>query len=184
MTTKPSVNFEKNYGPITISNQSTVARVSVVGQLIEIISQAEMVYTNLNRIPSEIDVKIKFNDLKRNKWIAELYKQDSLVIDESIKALDLIIPRGSEKLKRQMKSFYKQALGKYNIDNDVFNLDNLRLHSDNIIDYVLNATRELVDNCSNLSSGVLKEDFEYGVQLVTSYSIIECVVLENPNDHN
>lgn len=184
MTNKANVNFESNTGPITILSKQTVSRVSAVGQLIEIISQAAVHSTNLNRVPAEIDVKIKFNDLKRNKWIAELYKQDSLVIDESIKSLDLIIPRGSEKLKRQMKGFYQQSLGKYNVVNDAFDLESFKKHSDNIIDDVLYATRDFVDDCSNLSLTLLKEDLEYGIKLIISYSIIECVVLENPNDHN
>ncbi|UAN48679.1 hypothetical protein KGP17_20380 [Serratia sp. JSRIV001] len=181
---KSGVNFDNNHGPVTILNKPNVIRASVVGQLVEILSQANSISDNLSRVPAEIDLKINFNDLKRNRWIAELYKQDSLIVDESIRSLDLLIPRGSEKLKRQMKGFYKQALGRFSVQGGVLELERVKVNSDNIIDEVIKYTRDLIDDCSNINSGIYKEDIDYGIQLIVSYSIIECVILENPNDHN
>ena len=70
---------------------SSTSRASVIGKLIEIISNSVGSEQNLNRIASNIDVKIEFNDLKRNRWVAELYKEDALLVDESIKTLDAIL---------------------------------------------------------------------------------------------
>ncbi|EER7814347.1 hypothetical protein F1B14_004978, partial [Escherichia coli] len=91
------VNFNNNTGPVHINNQPRMLRASVIGKLIEIISNSVGSEQNLNRIASNIDVKIEFNDLKRNRWVAELYKEDALLVDESIKTLDAIILNGSVK---------------------------------------------------------------------------------------
>ncbi|EDH3232355.1 hypothetical protein GPA64_000265, partial [Salmonella enterica] len=91
------VNFKDNTGPVHIINQPRVLRASVIGKLIEIISNPVGGEQSLNRKASNIDVKISFNDLKRNRWVAELYKEDALLVDESIKTLDTIILNGSVK---------------------------------------------------------------------------------------
>lgn len=75
------VNFNDNTGPIHIDNQPRVLRASVIGKLIGIISNPVNGGQNLKRTASDIDVKILFNDLKRNKWVAELYKEDALLVD-------------------------------------------------------------------------------------------------------
>lgn len=43
---------------------------------------------------------------------------------------------------------------------------------------------EFVRASSDLQAGYYDEDINFGIALITSYSIIECIVLENPNDHN
>lgn len=178
------VNFNDNTGPIHIANQPRVLRASVIGKLIEIISNPLNGGQSLKRTASDIDVKILFNDLKRNKWVAELYKEDALLVDESIKTLDSIILNGSVKLKKQFRRYYNAALGRYGIYEKPFNIDVIRKNSDNIIDDVIRSTQETVSSCSNLDSEFLQEDIDNGILMIVSYSIIECIVLENPNDYN
>lgn len=178
------VVFEGNKGPVYIENQPRELRASIIGKLVEIISKSDPVEQNLERTASDIDIKIIFNDLQRNKWVADLYKDDAIVIDESIKTLDSIIYNGSRKLKRQFKSFYNAALGRFGFYERPFILDAIRQNSDNIIDDVLNSAQKMVSSCSNLDSEFLQEDIDYGIKMIVSYSIIECVVLENPNDYN
>ncbi|HGB4907498.1 TPA: hypothetical protein ACIVLA_004426 [Salmonella enterica subsp. enterica serovar Typhimurium] len=178
------VNFKDNTGPVHIINQPRVLRASVIGKLIEIISNPVGGEQSLNRKASNIDVKISFNDLKRNRWVVELYKEDALLVDESIKTLDTIILNGSVKLKRQFRGYYNTALGLYGLYEKPFNIEVIRKNSDNIIDNVIRSAQETVSSCSNLDAEFLQEDIDYGIRMIVSYSIIECIVLENPNDYN
>lgn len=178
------VTFSDNLGPVTILNESSPARPSILGKLIEIIATSDQTETNLNRDPAEIEVKISFNDLTGHKWLIKEYVKSSLLIDESIEALNQTILNGSTKLKRQMKLFYNRALEKYSIETKPFNLDKLRKNSDLIVEEVISSTKRFVKGSADLGQGYFEEDIEYGVSLITSYSIIECIVLENPNDHN
>lgn len=178
------VTFNDNHGPVTILDESGSARPSILGKLIEIIATSDQSDINLDRDPAEIDVKVDFNDLTGHKWIIEEYIQSSLLIDESIEALNQTILNGSTKLKRQMKFFYNRALEKYSVNIKPFDLEKLKANSDQIVDEVILLTKRFVKNSSDLKHGYFEEDIDYGVSLITSYSIIECIVLENPNDHN
>ncbi|WP_027854180.1 hypothetical protein [Marinobacterium litorale] len=178
------VTFNDNHGPVTIFDESGSARPSILGKLIEIIATSDQSDINLDRDPAEIDVKVDFNDLTSHKWIIEEYIQSSLLIDESIEALNQTILNGSTKLKRQMKIFYNRALEKYSINIKPFDLEKLKSNSDQVVDEVILLTKRFVKNSSDLKNGYFEEDIDYGVSLITSYSIIECIVLENPNDHN
>lgn len=151
------VNFKDNTGPVHIINQPRVLRASVIGKLIEIISNPVGGEQSLNRKASNIDVKISFNDLKRNRWVAELYKEDALLVDESIKTLDTIILNGSVKLKRQFRGYYNTALGLYGLYEKPFNIEVIRKNSDNIIDNVIRSAQETVSSCSNLDAEFYKK---------------------------
>ncbi|NHB92130.1 hypothetical protein [Photorhabdus cinerea] len=178
------VNFDNNTGPVFIDNKPRALRASVIGKLVKIISTAPVSQQNLQRTPSDIDIKIEFNDLKRNRWVAELYRDDAILVDTSIKTLDSLILDGSVKLKRQFKNFYNAALGRFGLYEKPFSIDMIKKNSDNIIDDIIIAAQEMVSSCSDLGTEFLQEDIDYGVQMIVSYSIIECVVLENPNDYN
>ena len=178
------VTFNGNQGPVTIVDEGGSARPSILGKLIEIIAASDHSDMSLDRDPAEIDVKVNFNDLTGHRWIIEEYVQSSLLIDESIEVLNQNILNGSTKLKRQMKLFYSRALEKYSININPFDLEKLKLNSDLVVDEVVALTKRFVKNSSDLKQGYYEEDIDYGVTLITSYSIIECIVLENPNDHN
>ncbi len=178
------VVFNDNNGPVTVVSESGVARHSILGKLIEIIATSNQDPMDLDRVPAEIDVKIEFNDLSGHKWLVEEYIESSLLIDESIEALNQTVLNGSTKLKKQMKRFYNRALEKYSIDIKPFDLHKLKLNSDSVVGEVILLTKQFVKNSADLKKGYFEEDIDYGVSLITSYSIIECIVLENPNDHN
>lgn len=178
------VTFNDNKGPVTVVNESGYARPSILGRLIEIIATSKPLPLDLDRVPANIDVKIYFNDLDGHKWIIEEYKKSSLLIDESIETLNQTVLNGSTKLKRQMKIFYNRALEKHSININPFDLKKLKLNSDSVVDEVISLTKIFVKNSADLKQGYFEEDIDYGVSLITSYSIIECIVLENPNDHN
>jgi len=178
------VTFNANQGPITIINENKPERTSIIGTLIEIIAVTDHEELDLDRIPSEIDVKINFNNLSNYKWLIKDYINSSILIDESIKELNKTILNGSTKLKRQMRTFYNLALAKYSIITDPFDLPKLQSYSDQVVNEVISLTTILVNQSASLQKGYYEEDINYGVALITSYCIIECVVLENPNDHN
>lgn len=178
------VLFRDNNGPVHIETDRRVARSSVLGKLIEIIATAEPALVDLTREPAEIEKKIQFNDLTTHRWIIQQYVENALLVDSSVTQLNKMLNSGSTKLKRQMKLFYWQALAQFGISNFPDDLQKLKTHSDNIVAKVLTFTGDFVRSSSDLQSGYFDEDIEFGVVLITSYSIIECIVLENPNDHN
>ena len=178
------VVFKDNNGPVSIASDRRIARASILGKLIEIIATSEPDPVDLTREPSETERKMVFNNLNTHLWIIKKYIENALLVDGSITQLNRMINGGSTKLKRQMNMFYCKALAEYKIFKFPEDLEKLRLHSDNIVAKVLIFVEDLVRSSSDLQDGFYDEDIEFGVMLVTSYSIIECIVLENPNDHN
>jgi len=178
------VTFENNLGPVTVINESATPRPSIVGKLIEIIADGNCEQLNLDRVPAEIEYKVDFNNLKTHQWIVEEFIGSSLLIEESILELNQTILNGSTKLKRQMKRFYYMALAKFSIVTKPFNLEKLRFHSDDVVQEVIALVTKFVKSSADLNRGYYEEDINNGVALIVSYSIVECIVLENPNDHN
>lgn len=178
------VDFSNNVGPVTINNEVRNSRFSILGRLVEIIATSEYNEVDLERTPADIDLKVNFNNINGHQWIIEDYIDSSLIIDESIKELNKTILNGSTKLKRQMNIFYKRSLDKYSISTRPFDLDELKLKSDLVVAEVISMATNMVKGSSNLKDGYFEEDIEHGIALITSYSIIECIVLENPSNHN
>jgi len=178
------VTFKDNLGPVNINNENRVARSSILGKLVEIIATSNTESCNLSRDPAEIEIKINFNDLVTHRWLVDEYVDNSVLIDSSITQLNQLINNGSTKLKRQMKMFYRNALSDFGISSKPFDLTKLKAQSDNIVQRVMSLSSEFVRASSDLQAGYYDEDINFGIALITSYSIIECIVLENPNDHN
>lgn len=178
------INFPENQGPITIINEDLVRRPSILGHLVEIIATGSYDPLNLDRTPAAADVKIDFNNLTHFRWLIDEYIQNSLTIDGAVTSLNQLIPDGSTRLKRQMKRFYYAALAKYSIKTNPFDLEKLKINSDKVVAEVIDTTKRFVNASENLKDGYYIEDIEEGVQLIVSYCIIECIVLENPNDHS
>jgi len=178
------VTFKDNYGPVKISNENKISRSSILGRLVEIIATSNTESVNLDRDPAEILEKINFNDLVTHRWLVSEYIDNSVLVDSSITQLNKQINNGSTKLKRQMKLFYKNALAEFGICSFPLDLNKLKKHSDNIVEKVISSASDLVRGSSDLKEGYFDEDINFGIALITSYSIIECIVLENPNDHN
>lgn len=178
------VTFKDNVGPVNISNETRVARSSILGKLVEIIASSNTESLSLERDPAEIETKINFNDLVTYRWLVNEYIDNYLLIDSSITQLNQLINNGSTKLKRQMRLFYRNALSDFGISSFPIDLEKLKKQSDNIVKRVMTLSTDFVKASSDLQNGYFGEDIEIGIALITSYSIIECIVLENPNDHN
>jgi len=178
------VVFNNNTGQITVKNENKTPRSSILGRLIEIIAIGSTEKIDLDRVPADIEVKIEYNSLSSNRWVVEEYIGDSLLVDESIKELNQTILNGSTKLKRQMKLFYNKALSAHSISTSPFDIEKLKLLSDEVVKEVMQLASEFVQSSTDLKEGYFQEDVDHGVALITSYSVIECIVLENPNDHS
>ncbi|WP_284892844.1 hypothetical protein [Cobetia amphilecti] len=178
------VVFNNNNGPVEIVQRSIVRRSSIIGKLIEILAMAEPPDYDLARYPADISNKISFNDLSSSGHLLNDYIDNSLLMTESIRQLNKDIVNGDTKLKRQMKIFYHDALFKYHICLSPFNIEELRKNSNLIVQNVIEDTQELVRNSSDLQDGYYEEDIIFGVNVIVAYSIIDCIVMENPNDHN
>lgn len=139
---------------------------------------------DLDRIPAAVDEKICFNNLKRNRWLINDFVESSLLMEESITELNQKVLNGSTKLKRQMRLYYRKSLAKYSIETNPIDMPKLQVCSDEVVDNVISLVSDLVKSSSSIKNDVFEEDIDYGVALITSYSIIECIVMENPNDHN
>ena len=178
------VVFNNNNGRVTVKNENKTPRSSILGRLIEIIAVGSTEKIDLDRVPADIEVKIQYNSLSSYRWVVEEYIGESLLIDESIKELNQTILNGSTRLKRQMKFFYNKALSEYSISTSPFDIEKLKLFSDEVVKEVMQLASEFVQSSADLKEGYFQEDVDHGVALITSYSVIECIVLENPNDHN
>lgn len=178
------IHFVNNQGPIAITTEAQISRASILGKLVEIIASTEVEQLDMKRVPAEIEHKIEFNDLLSHRHLITNFIDNALMIDKSMEELNQTILNGSTKLKRQMKLFYMEALHDFSISTDPIDLDKLKTHSDDIVRSVIALTTKQVVKSSNVLDGYFEEDIHLGVSLITSYSIIECVVLENPNDYN
>lgn len=179
-----SVIFNDNNAPVSITSESSRSRASVLGRLIEIIALGSDKKRNLKRDPAEIEVKIDFNSLASYRWLVDSYIENSLLVDDSVIELNRVIANGSTKLKRQMNRFYYESLAKFRIPTKPVDILLLRKNADFIVEDVMDRAAAFVKKSNDLGDGYYDEDISWGIELITSYSIIECIVLENPNDHN
>ena len=173
------IGFYDNNGPVTILNQSKTSRPSILGKLVEIIAEGASEKKDLTRDPIETITKINHNNLDEQKWIAMYYYEKSLLVDESIRQLNQNIINGSTKLKQQMNLFYKKALAKYSISIDPVDIEKLKQYSDDVLKEVVSLVENFLECSADLKEGYFQEDLVDGAYLITSYSIIECVVLES-----
>lgn len=176
--------FDNNKAPISINNETTIRRQSIIGKLIEILASDSTSKIDLNRSPAEIELKIKHNNLNKFQWVVSEYIDNAIFIESAIHELNLAIMNGATKFKRQMKQFYLESLDKFGIETNPVNIEKLRDNSDNVVQEVINKTKSFLNKSAHLNEDIYQEDIEYGVTLITSYSIIECVVLETPNVNN
>ncbi|ENX4857526.1 TPA: hypothetical protein I7295_24705 [Vibrio parahaemolyticus] len=178
------VIFKDNHAPIDIKTETKVRRSTVLGKLIEIIASGNEEGQDLTRDPAEIDKKIDHNQLTTYRWLVDSYIENSILVDSSMLQLNKDINSGTTKLKRQMNRFYRESLAKFQIATRPVDLEKLRTNADFVVEDIMKRATNFVHSSLDLGEGYYDEDISWGIELVTSYSIIECIVLENPNDNN
>lgn len=180
-----SVYFDNNQAPVRINQLAAPKRPSVIGKLIELLAVNFDEDIDLSRSPVDVKEKIQFNDLKTHQWLFDSYAENSVLVEKSISELDLNIHNGSKKLKKQIRRFYRKALSDLEIlTPDGLDLAILRQRSSEVIDDVFAMTKAIVEGSSDLLAGFYQEDINLGVELIVTHSIVECIVLENPNDYD
>ncbi|MGR5412837.1 hypothetical protein ACPV5T_04705 [Vibrio astriarenae] len=178
------VVFDNNRAPVEINTDKKVRRSTVLGKLIEIIASENEERQDLKRDPAEVLNKIEHNQLITYKWLVDSYIENSILVDSSMRQLNKDINGGTTKLKRQMNIFYRESLAKFQIATRPVDLGKLRELADFVVEDIMKRAKSFVNNSSDLGDGYFDEDISWGIELVTSYSIIECIVLENPNVNN
>lgn len=179
-----AVVFKDNRAPVDISTETRIRRSTVLGKLIEIIALGYETEQDLIRDPAEVERKIDHNHLSSYRWLVDSYIDNSILVDSSMQQLNKDIMSGTTKLKRQMNRFYCESLARFKIATRPIDIDKLRINSDFIVEDLMKKATKFVHSSSDLGDGYYDEDISWGIELVTSYSIIECIVLENPNDNH
>lgn len=123
----------------------------------------------------EIENKMLYNNLKRNRHIINEYKIFYYKIESLYKELELSGSRSKEKLLRNIKNIYLKVKGSYTLNSSTEIFD-IRNNADSIFDEV---EEMLIETCPK--DGLCKEDLNYGISIIMVDAFMRCKILENPN---
>ncbi|MDP8208045.1 MAG: hypothetical protein P9L92_15380 [Candidatus Electryonea clarkiae] len=147
----------------------------VIGAISDIELDSEEETSSANIEAFEIDAKISYNDIKRNKALIDEYKVFYTKVNSLYQILEEQGSFRKENLLRNIRNIYIQIKGKY-IKNDVNPMQIIRDNADNIIedvqDKLLNMAEERTSNYS--------EDISFGVSIIMVDAFMRCKILEEP----
>lgn len=122
--------------------------------------------------------KIEHNEVVENRLII----QEHSCYQGKINALYSEFERSGngrkDALLRNIKSTYLKAKGKM-LGNDQ-SLNNVRKHSDQLIEYVTRSLHELIDTSLNNDSSLPYENVEFAVSIIVVDGFMRCKILEEP----
>lgn len=121
-----------------------------------------------------INDKITFNNVVRNKYLIEEYKVYYTKISSIYSELEHSGSFKKEKLLRTIKNIYLKIKGRYVI-SDKNMLSDIRKHSDDIIDDV---EEELLKKCDKYLIG--EDDISFGISVIMVDAFMRCKILEEP----
>lgn len=122
-------------------------------------------------IPYEISEKIKYNCLKRNKYIVEEYNFYTNGLHSLYDEMEEFGTIKKDVVLNRIRLFYLKAKGKYTNGS----IEEIRAKSDDIFDEVVDNVCKLVSN-----SQIDESELFLAVQIVVVDAFIECKVLEKP----
>jgi C-terminal domain 10 of the ABC-three component (ABC-3C) systems len=123
----------------------------------------------------DIDEKIEYNDIKRNKALIDNYKVFYKKINSLYQTLEEQGSFKKENLLRNIKNIYVKTKGKY-IENSSDPIRIIRENADNIIEDV---QEELLIKAEKHTTS-FSEDISVGVSLIMVDSFMRCKILEEP----
>jgi len=127
-----------------------------------------------------VEDKISYNDVVENSPIIQEYS----VYQGKINALYSEFERAGNgrktSLLRNVKSTYLEAKGKVLGTNQ--SLKNVRIHADQLIEYVKRRLHEQVDASLNIDNSLPYEDVEFAVSIVMVDGFMRCKILEEPKN--
>ncbi len=125
--------------------------------------------------PFNIEDKINYNAIKRNKSLIEEYKIFYTKINSLYNELEVQGSFKKEKLLRTIRLLYVKAKGTYvgSHDNP---MEVIRANADNIIEDVENKLLELAEKDKEHYS----EDISFGISIIMVDAFMRCKILEEP----
>ena len=122
-----------------------------------------------------INDKISFNAIKRNKVLIEEYKIYYSQLNTLYSELEKAGTFRKEKLLRNIKRIYLKVKGKYVIDStDTIKI--IRQNADNIIEDIENQLLEMIEK----NEKHCEEDIMFGISVIMVDAFIRCKILEEP----
>lgn len=154
---------------------------SIINVIITDISTAEVKIDRSDRsFPASVTKKIKHNMLNTQRRIVLQYKSYSSHIEKAYQFAEQNIINGKQTAMELLNGMYCNSLEKYGIDSFEPDIEQIRIHADDIIIDVIKQLRKFVYNSSNVTK--YKEQVEMGLNVVVAHGFVECCVLENPNN--
>lgn len=125
----------------------------------------------------DINDKISFNAIKRNKALIEEYKIYYSQLNSLYSELETAGDFRKEKLLRNIKLIYLKIKGEYVTDStDIMNI--IRQNADNIIEDIENQLLEMIEN----DPKHYEEDITFGISVIMVDAFMRCKILEEPKE--
>lgn len=133
----------------------------------------------------DIDAKLDHNHVFKYRALVEEYGEYGQNVIKALNTVDQEKMGAEQKILKLINSYYKESIGelkKHHIANNKSAelIESIRLHSDQIIESVINKLVTVVNNSSN-GNELTEEDLILGAKYVVAHAFIECKVLERPS---
>jgi len=122
-----------------------------------------------------IEDKISYNSIKRNKPLIDEYKVFYSRLNELYTELEIQCSFKKEKLLRNIKTIYLKIKGKY-VGDSPNPIDLIKENADNIIEDIEQELAELIERDSKR----YEEDVTFGVSIIMVDAFMRCKILEEP----
>lgn len=122
-----------------------------------------------------IEDKISYNEIKRNKSLIDEYKVFYSKLNELYSELEIQGSFKKDKLLRNIKKIYLRYKGKY-VGDSSNAMDLVRSNADNIIEDIEQELMGLIER----DSRHFEEDITFGVSIIMVDAFMRCKILEEP----
>lgn len=167
--------WKKLHESITLENK-LIENPNLLAQAINIIANIDLdenFEQSENTQAFEIDTKISYNNIQKNRYLIEEYKVYYGKIDTLYDELEKSGSFKKDKLLRIIRTYYLEIKGKY-IDNSENELLSIQENSDNIIDDIREKLFTHIDNTN--------EDTIIAIPIIMTDAFMRCKILEKPTN--
>lgn len=128
-----------------------------------------------NPSPFDIEEKIKYNCVRRNRELIEEYKVFYAKVNSLYSELEMQGSFKKEQLLRNIRTVYLRAIGAY-VTTTEDRIDAVQAHADDLIEDVQDELLKMIsDNSSNF-----QEDISFGISVIMVDAFMRCKILEEP----
>ena len=149
---------------------------TVINAISEMVFDLENVDFSEKREAFEIEHKIKYNDIKRNRALIDEYKVFYTKVNSLYQTLEAEGSFKKENLLRNIRNTYLKIKGKY-IEDSADQMQSIRGNADNIIEDIQEELSSMAERKTNNSS----EDISFGVSIIMVDAFMRCKILEEPS---